>query len=123
MPHDFEPLSGQVIAAAIDVHRALGPGYLESTYGSAFKVALAHRCIRFEAERPITVTFEGVAVGVGRIDFLIEDELVVELKAVECFHRTHFAQVRAYLKGSGQRVGLLLNFNSPALTIRRVVYG
>jgi GxxExxY protein len=112
-----------VIGAAIDVHRALGPGYLESTYGSAFKVALAHRCLRFEAERPITVRFEGVDVGVGRIDFLVENELVVELKAVESLHSTHFAQVRAYLKCCGQRVGLLLNFNSPALTIRRIVYG
>jgi GxxExxY protein len=123
MPHEFESLSRQVIGAAIDVHRALGPGYLESTYGSAFKVALAHRSLRFEAERSITVRFEGVDVGVGRIDFLIENALVVELKAVESLHSTHFAQVRAYLKGSGQRVGLLLNFNSPALTIRRVVYG
>jgi GxxExxY protein len=123
MRHEFELLSGAVIGAAIDVHRALGPGFLESTYGNALKVALAHRHLHFEAERPLAVSFEGVDVGVGRLDLLIEGQLVVELKAVEALHPTHFAQLRAYLKGSGCRVGLLFNFNSPTLVVRRVVSG
>lgn len=121
--HEFEPLSREVIGAAIDVHRALGPGFLESTYGGALKVALVHRHLRFEVERPLTVKFEGVEVGVGRLDFLIEDALVAELKAVETLHATHFAQLRAYLKASGCRIGLLFNFNSPTLVVRRVVQG
>ena len=121
--HEFEPLSGAVIGAAIDVHRALGPGFLEATYANALKIALTHRHLRFEAERPISVVFEGVEVGVGRMDLLVEDSLVVELKAVEALHTTHFAQLRAYLKGSGYKVGLLLNFNAPTLVVRRVVFG
>jgi GxxExxY protein len=121
--HEFEPLSSAVIGAAIDVHSALGPGFLESTYGSALKVALTHRQLRFEVERPLAVKFEGVEVGVGRLDFLVEGALVVELKAVETLHATHFAQLRAYLKGSGCRIGLLFNFNSPTLVVRRVVHG
>jgi GxxExxY protein len=121
--HEFEPLSSAVIGAAIDVHRALGPGFLEATYANALKIALKHRHLRFEAERPINVMFEGVEVGVGRMDLLVEDSLVVELKAVETLHSTHFAQLRAYLKGSGYRVGLLLNFNSPTRIVRRVVFG
>jgi GxxExxY protein len=123
MHHEFEPLSGAVIGAAIEVHRVLGPGFLEVTYMNALKVALTHRHLRFEAERPINVIFEGVEVGVGRMDLLVEDALVVELKAVETLHSTHFAQLRAYLKGSGNRVGLLLNFNAPTLVVRRVVFG
>ena len=121
--HEFESLSGAVIGAAIDVHRALGPGFLESTYGSALKVALTHRHLRFETERPLAVKFEGVEVGVGRLDFLVEDALVVELKSVEVLHATHVAQLRAYLKGSGCRIGLLFNFNAPTLVVRRVVHG
>lgn len=121
--HEFESLSGEVIGAAIDVHRALGPGFLESTYAGALKVALTHRHLRFEVERPLTVTFEGVEVGVGRLDILIGDVLVAELKAVETLHATHVAELRAYLKASGCRSGLRFNFNSPTLVVRRVVQG
>lgn len=119
--HDFEPLSGAVIGAAIDVHRALGPGYRESVYGRALRVALAHRSLRFEHERPVTLMFEGVEVGVGRMDIVVEGAIVVELKAVESLHPVHFAQLRSYLRGSGLHVGVLLNFNAPTLAIRRII--
>ena len=119
----FEPLSRRVIGIAVDVHRALGPGYLESTYGRALAVAFRHRGVRFVSELPVAVCFEGVEIGVGRADMVVEEQMVLELKAVESLHEVHFAQLRAYLKASGIRVGLLLNFNAPTLVIRRMVVG
>ena len=71
----------------------------------------------------MAVQFEGVVVGEGRIDLIVENEIVIELKAVEGFNKVHFAQVRSYLRATGLRIGLLCNFNSPTLAVRRIVLG
>jgi len=121
MGHAFDELSGRVISAAIAVHRELGPGFLESIYESALKTALRHRGITYEAQKDVTVVFEGEEVGVHRLDLLVENEIVVELKAVKALEEVHFAQVKSYLKATGLHVGLLLNFNAPTLIVKRVV--
>jgi len=121
MGHDFEALSGQIIEAAISVHKELGPGFLESIYESAMKVALRHRGIAHEAQKEVTIAFEGEEVGVHRLDLLVASEIVVELKAIKALEDIHFAQVVSYLKATGRHVGLLLNFNSPTLVIKRIV--
>lgn len=121
MSHDFEPLSSQVIAAAIEVHRELGPGFLESIYENAMKVALRHRGIIFEAQKEITIVFRLEEVGVHRLDLMIEEQLVVEIKAMREFEDIHSAQLRSYLKATQLKVGLLLNFNASTLSIKRVV--
>lgn len=121
MSHTFEALSGQIIEAAIDVHRQLGPGFLEPIYGSALRVALRNRGIAHEVEKGISIIYEGEEVGVHRLDLLVEDQVVVELKAVRALEDVHFAQVKSYLKATHKSVGLLLNFNSPTLVIKRVV--
>ncbi|HEX7917847.1 MAG TPA: GxxExxY protein [Gemmatimonadales bacterium] len=121
MGHSFDLLSSRVIGAAIDVHRELGPGFLEAAYGRALRIALERRGIPYHAERPVLLRYEGMEIGEYRLDLVVDDSLVVELKAVRGFEDIHFAQLRAYLKASGLRVGLLLNFNTPALAIRRVV--
>jgi GxxExxY protein len=122
MGHDFEALSGIVLAAAVDVHREFGPGFLEATYAQALQVGLDQRGLRYSTEHVIPLRFRGHPVGEYRLDLLIEGSMVVELKTVRRFSELHFAQVRAYLKASGCRVGLLLNFNASVLAIRRVVY-
>jgi GxxExxY protein len=119
--HDFEPLSGQIIEAAVSVHKQLGPGFLESIYESAMKVALRHRGIAHESQKEITVFFEQEAVGTHRLDLMVQGEIIVELKAVKALEDIHFAQVRSYLKATGLRVGLLMNFNAPTLVIKRIV--
>jgi GxxExxY protein len=119
--HQFEQLSGRVIEAAIAVYRELGPGFLESVYDSALKTAFRHRGIVYESQKEVTVFFEGEEAGVHRLDLLVEGEMVVELKAVKALEDVHFAQVRAYLKATGLHVGLLMNFNSPTLVVKRVV--
>ncbi len=121
MGHDFEPLSGRIIEAAIQVHKELGPGFLESIYESALKVALRHCGIVYEAQREVAIIFEGEEVGVHRLDLLVDGEIVVELKAIKALEDIHFAQVRSYLKATSLRVGLLMNFHTPTLVVKRIV--
>lgn len=121
MGHEFEPLSAQVIDAAISVHRELGAGFLESIYDCALRVALRKRGIPFESQKEVTVVYEGEEVGVHRLDLLVDRQIVVELKAVKALEDIHFAQLRSYLKATRLRTGLFFNFQSPKLVVRRVV--
>ncbi|HEX3870916.1 MAG TPA: GxxExxY protein [Pirellulales bacterium] len=121
MGYEFDALSGRVIEAAIEVHKALGPGFLESIYESAMRVALRHREIAFESQYCINIAFEGEQVGTHRLDLMVEKQLVIELKAIKDLDDIHYAQVRSYLKATGLAVGLLLNFNAPTLVIKRAV--
>ena len=121
MGYAFDPLSGRVTDAAISVHRELGSGFLESIYENALKVALRHRGIVYQAQKEVIIIFEAEEVGVHRLDLLVENQVVVELKAVKALEDIHFAQLRSYLKATDMHVGLLLNFNSPKLVIKRVV--
>jgi GxxExxY protein len=121
MAHEFEELSGRVLAAALDLHKALGPGFLEGIYQKAMEVALAHRGLACERQKETHVFFEGVDVGLHRLDLLVEAQIIVELKAIKAFEEIHYAQLRSYLKATGLRVGLLLNFSAPILAIKRVV--
>jgi GxxExxY protein len=121
MGHDFEALSGRIIEAAIAVHKSLGPGFLETIYEAALKVSLGHRQIAYECQKEVRIAFEGEEVGIHRLDLLVGDEIVVELKAIKALEDLHFAQVRSYLKATGLHVGLLMNFNVPTLVIKRIV--
>ena len=112
-----------VIGAAIAVHRELGPGLLESTYEACLSYELTHRNVRFERQVPLPVKYREVRVDCGyRLDFLIDDQVIVEIKSVEKLIPVHSAQVITYLKLKGCRVGLLMNFNVTALRrgIRRL---
>jgi len=121
--NEFDGLSGRVIGAGLAVHRALGPGFLESTYQSAFRTALNHRGIEDEVEFPVQIVFEGVPAGLARIDLVVARAIAVELKATDTFSPAHFAQLRSYLRATSLRIGLLMNFNTPTLSVRRVVLG
>jgi GxxExxY protein len=121
MGHDFEPLSHRIIEAAISVHRDLGPGFIESVYHRAMETALRNRGISYESEKEIRITFESEDVGCHRLDLLVGGEIIVELKAVKAFEDIHFAKLKSYLKATQVHVGLLINFNSPTLTVKRVV--
>jgi GxxExxY protein len=123
MGHDFEPLSAKVIEAAIAVHKALGPGFLEPIYHRALRVALSQRDMPYENKKAVRICFEGVKVGVHQLDLLVDAQIVVELKAVKALDDVHFAQVRSYLTATGLRVGLLINFNAPTLVVKRIVLG
>lgn len=124
MLYDGE-LTGQIIGAAIEVHRALGPGLLESAYQACLARELSLRGIAFEREKPLPVEYKGLELDCGyRLDFLVEDRVVLELKAVDRLLPVHEAQLLTYLKLTGCRVGLLINFNVAVLKegiVRRVL--
>ncbi|MFH1732855.1 MAG: GxxExxY protein [Planctomycetota bacterium] len=117
----FEELVNKVIGCCIRVHKELGPGFLESVYHRALEVELAENDIPFESEKEVAISFRGHFVGDHRLDFLVDGELVVELKTVEKLGRDHYAQVRSYLKAAGRKKpGLLVNFAAFTLDVRRV---
>jgi GxxExxY protein len=118
-------LTGQIIGAAMEVHRALGPGLLESAYQKCLAREIALRGLSFEQEKPLSVEYKGVRLDCGyRLDFLVADKVVVELKAVDTLQPVHEAQLLTYLKLANCRVGLLINFNVPPLKdgIKRMVF-
>ena len=109
-------LTQQIIGAAVEVHQSLGPGLLESAYQSCLARELALRDLPFEQEKPLPVEYKGVKLDCGyRLDFLIAGKGVLELKAVDALHPIHEAQLLTYLKLTGCKVGLLINFNVPLL--------
>ena len=124
MIYDGE-LTGQIIGAAIEVHRALGPGLLESAYQACLARELSLRDVSFEREKPLPVEYKGLQLDCGyRLDLLVEDRVVLELKAVGRLLPVHEAQLLTYLKLTGCRVGLLINFNVAVLKegiVRRVL--
>ena len=118
-----DQVMARVIGAAISVHRALGPGFLESIYHKAMIVELRARELAFEHERPVRVTYRGVDLPGQRIDLIVEELVVVELKSVARLDDVHWAQVISYLKTTKLRAGLLINFRVPVLYkgIKRIV--
>lgn len=124
LPDHLNRYSHDVIGAAIEVHRHLGPGHLESAYQHALAHEFRLREIRFAQELDCVVRYKGQEVSRSRIDFVVEDELVVELKAMESILPIHRAQVRSYLKAGPFNLGLLINFNVPVLRdgIARIIW-
>lgn len=123
---DLDPnwISQQVIGAAIKVHKELGPGLLEKSYLECLCYELKMLGLSFEKEKPMPIQYEEVKLNVGyRIDILVENKVVIELKAVEKLTDIHLAQTLTYLKLGHFKLGLLINFNVPLLKqgIRRVV--
>lgn len=123
MGEEISQLSGSVIGAAIEVHRVLGSGFLESVYQQALGVELHLRRIPFIPQAVVAVNYKGAKVGEGKLDFLVGNSLIVELKAVENLAPIHEAQVISYLKMTGHPLALLINFNVPLLKngIRRII--
>ena len=116
-------LTGAVIGAAIEVHRVLGAGFLESVYENALTVEFKNRGISFERQKTISVTYKGHPIGENRLDFLIENTLVVELKAVSQLTPLHEALSLSYLKATNCHLALLINFNVTRLKngIKRII--
>ena len=120
----FNEVTGQIIASAIEVHRVLGPGLLESTYLPCLKYELAERKLRFASQRHLPVVYKGVVLDANyRLDLVVEDLVVVELKSVDALLPVHQAQLLTYLSLGGHPAGLLINFNVPKLVsgVKRLI--
>ena len=109
-------LTERIIACAIEVHKELGPGLLESVYESALIIELFQQGIHFHRQKQLPVQYKGEHVGDFRVDLIVEDTVVVELKSVEHHDPVFEAQLLTYMKLGGYNVGLLINFNSLLLT-------
>lgn len=124
IPADIEAIGREVVDAAIKVHRVLGPGLLESTYEHCLAHELSRRALQVRRQVPLPIEFEGLRLDAGyRLDMVVGDAVVVEVKAVEALSRLHEAQILTYLRLSSFRLGYLLNFNSVQLRqgLRRFV--
>ena len=110
---DINQLTGKVIGAAIEVHKALGPGLLESVYEECLCHEFTLKTV-FERQKELPVEYKGLKLSIGyRIDLLVQDQLILELKACDAIQPIHEAQLLTYLKLSGIKYGLLINFNTP----------
>jgi GxxExxY protein len=122
-PAELDALAEQVLDAAFEVHREIGPGFGEHAYETALAIELRLRGVPFTRQPTVRLRYKGYDIGEGRMDLVVCGQLIVELKAVESLAPVHTAQVLAYLKASGLTLGLLLNFNVRrlALGVRRVI--
>ena len=122
MPDDkllYKDLTYAIIGAGMEVHQVLGPGFLESVYEQALAHEFTLRGIAYERQAKLTVTYKEIVAGEFRADFLVEDKVVVELKASKTLTEVDEAQLLNYLKGTGFRIGLLLNFGASSLEYKR----
>ena len=116
-----DALTHAIIEAIIKVHSALGPGFLESVYHRALAIELKKQDIRFATEVDVDIEYTGHVVGRHRLDLVVEDQVIVELKTVEDLGKVHYAQVRSYLRATGLPIALLVNFSKERADYRRIV--
>jgi len=117
----FSELSYAVIGAAMEVHRILGPNFLEAVYQAALAQELRLRAIRFEEHRRLPVCYKGVIVGDYEADIVVDDKIILELKASAVLHPKHYAQAKNYLAATGLRVALVFNFGTESLQHKRII--
>jgi GxxExxY protein len=117
----YKELSFAVVGAAMEVHRHLGPGFLESVYQAALVQELTARGMRIEQHKRLPVCYKGVPVGEFEADVLVENKIILELKAVDMLHPKHAAQARNYLAATGLDLAIVLNFGSDSMQQQRVV--
>ena len=117
-----DELTYEINGTVYEVNKVLGPGFLEKVYENALLHELRNRGFRAENQVPITVEYKGAVVGEFFADILVEDKVILEIKAVERLLKAHEAQILNYLKATGKKVGMLINFTHPRAEIKRFVY-
>jgi GxxExxY protein len=117
----YPDLSYKIMGAIFEVHKKLGPGFLESVYEKALIEEFSGRGMKVETEKVINLTYKGKKIGVHRLDLIIDDKVVIELKTVERFSLHHKAQLTSYLKASGFKLGILVNFSKSKVEYQRVL--
>jgi len=117
-----DPLTEKIIGCAYKVHRELGPGFSEGIYHNALKIALEENELKYQTEKGFNISFQGRYVGRLRLDLIVEDKIVIEVKALTGNLPTVYElQVLSYLKASGYKVGLLINFGNKSCQVRRLM--
>ena len=119
--YPYLDLTGEVLESAIKIHKKLGPGFNESVYQKALNIELSKKDIPFENEMEVYLIYDGIEVGRQRMDIVVDEKFILELKAISGISEVHMAQVISYLKATGLKLGLILNFVKPKLEIKRVI--
>jgi GxxExxY protein len=119
---EHNELTEKIIGCAIAVHKKSGPGFLESIYENAFIIELKRQNLQVERQQEVVVKYHGIEVGRHRLDLIVDDTIVVELKAVKNIEDVHFAIVKSYLKALEKEHGLIINFSKPVLEVKRVIH-
>jgi len=119
---ELEEITYKINGAVFEVNRELGPGFLEKVYENALLIELRERGLTVESQVPITVCYKGRSVGDYYADIVVENQVLIELKAVEFISKTHEAQLLNYLKATGFEIGLLINFTHPQAEIKRYIF-
>ncbi len=122
MELEHKELTEKIIGAAIQVHKQLGPGFIESIYEKALIIEFRKRGIEVKEQQEVIVKYDDIEVGRHRLDLFVEEAIVIELKAIKDIEDIHFAIVKSYLKSVDKKHGLLLNFAKVKLEIKRVIY-
>ncbi|MEW5989355.1 MAG: GxxExxY protein [Chloroflexota bacterium] len=117
----YPELSYEIMGAIYEVHNALGPGFLEGIYQEALMRELEMRHIPFEREKTVTVTYKGHVVGIHRLDIIVDNKIILELKAVSALNDTFKQQLKSYLKATRLQLGILVNFGSTRVEYTRIV--
>ncbi len=118
---ELNQLSNKIIGIAIEVHKSLGSGFIEKVYESAFEKELINNNLKYKRQFPVKVNYKNEDVGEQRIDFMIDDQIIVELKTVSELLDIHKMQMLSYLKTCQKKIGLILNFAKKTLGIKRMV--
>ena len=116
----YKELSFAVVGAAMEVHKVLGPGYLEAVYHKALEHELKARGLPFESRKCLRIYYKDLLVGEYEADLLVDDNIVLELKSVSAINANHIAQVHHYLAATGFRLGIILNFGAESLGMKRI---
>ena len=119
---DINEITYQINGAVYEVNKELGPGFLEKVYENALMIELHDRGLRAENQRPIKVQYKGKAVGDYFADIVVNDLVIIEIKAIEGLQKIHQAQILNYLKATGYKIGLIVNFTHPKAVIKRFVF-
>ena len=115
-------MTERIIGCAIEVHKKLGPGFLESIYENAFIIELQKQNLQVERQQEVVIKYDSVEIGRHRLDLIIDDTIVVELKAIKNVEDVHFAIVKSYLKALGKEHGLIINFSKKVIEVKRVIH-
>lgn len=119
--YPYSKITNKIIKCAIEIHKALGPGFLESIYENALIYELKQQGLKVEKQKLIPITYKETVVGEHHLDLLVEGEVIIENKTVKEFNDIHQAQILSYLKATGKKIGLLINFAKTKIDIRRMI--
>ena len=120
MKDGYNNITEKIIHCIIQVHKTLGPGFMENIYNKALLIELKNNSLKTESEKDIKIFYNEIEIGSHRLDLLVDDSVIIELKTVEELSKAHYAQIKSYLHATGIKIGILVNFSKEKADYRRI---